>query len=476
MVMSDLEEAMEEMVSCDSFEYYDNWRSIVDPIYGAQKCFPHEATIIDIAVVQRLKRIHQTGLVYHLYPAATHTRFDHSLGVMHIADDMYNNLVAVDPQFVDHSFRLALRTAALLHDIGHGPFSHSSEGFLSTMTDFIQIRRKESMLSRCKPHEVMSYLMLSTRVMTDFFKELCTRYNIWIDLELVKNLIIGHGKNEPNFRTRMINGPIDADRLDYIVRDSYFTGLNTTINPKEIIQSLGVSSIRKKKELVFYPNVIPVFEKMFFNKAFIYSNLYNDWRLRNYDLILSSLLRLMKQEHESIDGIILDKAADLLQIDDYRLLSHKSKNAKISEMLSDLNNGKLMTKALTLSGHTIERNEGLLKLLRISEETSGVDSLKALIVDEMTRKCTSLDILVDLPPNPSFRELHGIMVEREGEIVSIEDCFPLQNWLSAYSDAHWEGRILCPKQHAKEVTRSAKRVLNECYGIKFKRSSHLRKR
>jgi HD superfamily phosphohydrolase len=470
MIANDLEKIMEELNPFDSFKnHYDGWKPIIDPIYGAQKCFPHEATIIDLAVVQRLKRIHQTGLVYHLYPAATHTRFDHSLGVMCIADEMYSNLVAVDPQLTDHSFLLALRTAALLHDIGHGPFSHSSEKFLSTMTDFIPVIRNDSRLSCCKPHEAMSYLMLSTKVMKDFFEELCAKYNILISLELVKNLIIGQRKNEPDFRINMINGPIDADRLDYIVRDSYFTGLNTNINPKEIVQSLGVSSMKKKRELIFYPNSIPVFEKMFFNKAFIYSNLYNDWRLRNYDLILSALLRLMRQQNESINGITLDKSANLLRIDDYRLLSHQSKDQKIDEMISDLNNGKLMTRALILSRRTIENGEGLLKLLKMGDEEHEIDIFKSQVVDEMVKKCHNLDILVDIPLNPSFREIRRIMVKREDDIVSIQDCFPLQNWLSSYSDAHWEGRILCPRQHAKEVTRSTKKILQKSYGIKFKR-------
>ena len=467
MIVGDLEKIMEEMNPFGSFKnHYDGWKPIIDPIYGAQKCFPHEAAITDLPIVQRLKRIHQTGLVYHLYPAATHTRFDHSLGVMCIAEEMYSNLIAVDPQLADHSFRLALRTAALLHDIGHGPFSHSSEKFLSTMTDFIT---DDSRFSRCKPHEVMSYLMLSTKVMKDFFEELCAKYNICISLELVRDLIIGQSKNDQDFRNNMINGPIDADRLDSIVRDSYFTGLNTNINPKEIIQSLGISSIKKKRGLVFYSNSIPVFEKMFFNKAFIYSNLYNDWRLRNYDLILSSLLQLMREQRESIDGVTLDKSANLLRIDDYRLLSYQSKDRKINEMVSDLNNGKLWTRALILSRHTIDNSEGLLELLKMGDQESEIDIFKSHVIDEMIDKCQNSDILVDIPQNPSFREIHRILVKREDDVVSIQECFPLQNWLSAYSDAHWEGRILCPRQHARELTRSARRVLHEFYGIKFKR-------
>jgi hypothetical protein len=469
--MTDLEEVMKESNPLESFKHHNEWKTIVDPIYGAQKCLPHEATITELAVVQRLKRIHQTGLVYHLYPAATHTRFDHSLGVMCIADEMYNNLIAVDPQSTDQHFRLALRVAALLHDIGHGPFSHSSEKFLSTMTDFIRVSENESKFLNCKPHEVMSYLMLSTKVMEDFFEELCAKYDTWIDLELVKDLIIGHNRNGKDFRINMINGPIDADRLDYIVRDSYFTGLNTSINPKEIIQSLGVNSTKNKKGLIFHPSAIPVFEKMFFNKAFIYSNLYNDWRLRNYDLILSSLLRLMREQNEAIGSIKLDRAAQLLQIDDYRLLSHQSSDCKIRQMITDLNNGKLMTKALILSRRTIENNEGLYKLLVLGNEEREVDNLKSLVIEEMGTKWTKSDILVDLPLTPSFGELRRIMVKKEDTVVSIQDCFPLQHWLSAYSDAHWEGRILCPKQCAKEVARTTRKVLSEHYGIRIKHAT-----
>jgi hypothetical protein len=177
----------------------------------------------------------------------------------------------------------------------------------------------------------------------------------------------------------------------------------------------------------------------------------------------------MREQNESINGITLDKSANLLRIDDYRLLSHQSKDKKINEMISNLNNGKLMTKALILSRRTIENSEGLLELLKMGDDEREIDVFRSQVVDEMVRKCQNLDILVDIPLNPSFGEIRRIMVKRENDIVSIQDCFPLQNWLSSYSDAHWEGRILCPRQYAKEVTRSTRKVLQESYGIKFKR-------
>ena len=99
-------------------------REIRDPVYGFIQRFELEEKIIDSSVFQRLRGIKQLALANLVYPGALHTRFEHSLGVMHVAGKLSERLID------DDETKRLIRLAALLHDIGHGPFSHVSENIL----------------------------------------------------------------------------------------------------------------------------------------------------------------------------------------------------------------------------------------------------------------------------------------------------------------------------------------------------------
>jgi HD superfamily phosphohydrolase len=100
-------------------------RHIRDPIHGFIELTPREVDIVDSQVFQRLRRIKQLAFTYLVYPGALHTRFEHSLGVCHIASKMADKLGC------DESEKEIVRLASLVHDLGHGPFSHLSEYVLS---------------------------------------------------------------------------------------------------------------------------------------------------------------------------------------------------------------------------------------------------------------------------------------------------------------------------------------------------------
>ena len=103
------------------------WGFIKDPLYGYIRITEQEKLIIDAEPVQRLRRIRQLAGAQYVYPAANHTRFEHSLGAMHLAGAVAENL----PSISEESERSQVRVAALLHDVGHGPLSHLFEPLLS---------------------------------------------------------------------------------------------------------------------------------------------------------------------------------------------------------------------------------------------------------------------------------------------------------------------------------------------------------
>lgn len=183
-------------------------RNIRDPIHGFVSVQGRELDVLDTPLFQRLRRIHQLAMARLVYPGALHTRFDHTLGVLHVAGCLCRQL-DVD----DHHTKI-IRFAALLHDIGHGPFSHVSESILKQISgDAIE---KEAGKKE-KIHELITQQIILEN--TDLHQGLSKK-----DREEVV-LLLRDGLDRRLYRD-IISGPLDADKQDYLLRDSYFCGVN----------------------------------------------------------------------------------------------------------------------------------------------------------------------------------------------------------------------------------------------------------
>ena len=152
---------------------------INDPIHGAMSFRNHELILMDCPLLQRLRYIRQLGPANLLYPTANHTRFDHSLGVCHVADRMWRALREKAEEVsginceadVPSITRLQVRLAGLLHDIGHGPFSHVSDRFMGTFKDIDKLTSAGGEFPDSNPHEVLSYLILTSKAFQKFFDD-----------------------------------------------------------------------------------------------------------------------------------------------------------------------------------------------------------------------------------------------------------------------------------------------------------------
>lgn len=181
-------------------------REIRDPVHGFIERSNQEQGLIDTPVFQRLRGIKQLALANLVYPGALHTRFDHSIGVMHVAGRMAEQLEVIKED------KKIVRLAALLHDIGHGPFSHVSEDLLEKYHDKSRINTK----SKEKIHERLTCDIINTN--KEFTNDLHAN-----ERKTIVNLISGDNQ-EPIVRS-IVSGPLDADKLDYLLRDSYFCGV-----------------------------------------------------------------------------------------------------------------------------------------------------------------------------------------------------------------------------------------------------------
>jgi len=179
------------------------WGEIKDPVHGYIYITEGEKDIIDSYPVQRLRRLRQLAGAEYVYPGANHTRFEHSVGVMYLAGEVVGNPNI--SQIVNVEDIEAVRIAGLLHDVGHGPFSHVFEHLLTKKLN--------------KTHEDITKWLIKNSELKDLLGKL--GYKAEYIAELAAGAV---HQSEKTFLNQIIRSSIDVDKLDFVVRDTYHTG------------------------------------------------------------------------------------------------------------------------------------------------------------------------------------------------------------------------------------------------------------
>jgi uncharacterized protein len=183
--------------------------SLRDPVHGFIRADPLEAALVNSRPVQRLRFIHQLGFTFLVFPGAEHSRFGHVLGAMHLAGRVYDALCSKSegllPAGTRSPERRLTRAAALVHDLGHAPFSHSAEELFAGGID----------------HEEMTRRLLRAPEIEEIF----ARHGEGIGTADVERLLEGGGSPTERLLARIISGELDVDKMDYLLRDSLFCGV-----------------------------------------------------------------------------------------------------------------------------------------------------------------------------------------------------------------------------------------------------------
>ena len=267
-----------------------------DPIYGFIT-IPSTLIydLIQHPYFQRLRRISQMGLSYLVYPGAHHTRFHHALGCMHIMQKAIQTL-RYKGIVISDSEENALYTAILLHDIGHGPFSHAME---HSIVDEVH-------------HEEISLLFMNT---------LNTEFDGQLDLAIQ----IFKGAYHRKFMLQLISSQLDMDRMDYLKRDSFYSGVaEGNINSDRLIQMMNV----KDDELVIEEKGIYSVEKFLVARRLMYWQTYLHKTSVVAELILTKILKRAKELTQR--GIQLNCSAPLDFFLKHKITNHNFDNATLA--------------------------------------------------------------------------------------------------------------------------------------------------
>ncbi len=390
---------------------------INDPVYGFIS-FPSDLhfAIIEHPWFQRLRRIRQLGLTSFVYPGANHTRFQHALGAGYLMTQAIEVIRSKGHEITPEESEAAI-TAILLHDIGHGPFSHSLE----------------NSIIEGNSHEELSML---------FMEEL----NVEFEGRLSLCLEIFRGEYSKTFLHQLISGQLDVDRLDYLKRDSFFTGVTEgVIGSDRIIKMLNV----RNDQLVVDKKGIYSIEKFLIARRLMYWQVYYHKTVISVENLLIKILRRARQL--SLEGEKLFGTPALiffLQNQGEPAIFNTAEKGRMLGRFASLDDNDILSAAKVWSEHKDRVLSRLCsnllnrKLFRVEIATTPFDEGKVRSKLEQIMNKYSMT-----PEEASFFLNHGEIynqayddwddkikiLQKSGEILDLEQATDLMNFMNISS-------------------------------------------
>lgn len=394
---------------------------IRDSVYGNIPVADLFLELLHRPELQRLHGVRQLGLTYLVYPGANHTRLEHSLGTCHVARRMAAALDLAEQE------QQQLGIAALLHDIGHGPFSHTLERLLHGATG-----RKDHM-------ELTRELIAGQRELED------------IDMEPLPAVLERHDINptainailsgERGYLSDLVHGPIDADQIDYLRRDAHYTGVAYgVIDFDRIMQTLALHD----DHVVVHKKGVSALESMLVARSLMYSSVYLHKTVR-----IAELMLLRAVQHAMPLNFSL--------LTDGELLQHlKQQGSFQRDIVRRLKYRRLFKSAYRcdLASMDAGQRRHLADLDAAAAEHDIADSANldpgSVIVDVPGR-----DVLLS---EPRLRRM-DVPILDSGSAASLSDYTPLVDALQLRGVTDYGVMVICPEHARKKVAEIAPEVL-----------------
>ena len=401
-----------------------NGKIIHDTTWKTNFFEPYEIAIVNTPLFQRLRYINQMGFVNYVYPSAKHSRFEHSLGVTILAGKMIDSLHRdqYSKNFITDKDKTSIRLSALLHDVGHCLFSHTSELVYSSFLAECKAEELKGKDVDPAPHEFLSYLIVNSKCFGKYFKKLQSSYSELhdIDIQEIANRIIGYVKNESNrYKTSFINGPIDADKLDYFHRDSQFSGIPIQLDIERLFYEITISKIsdmdKEVEEEVYDLTVgisgIGCIEQIIFNKMLLYSAIYHHHKVQAMDCMFKGIFEYIIDNNIQINingkKKEIDSPVDFLFLVDRDLFAivKDTTDDKLKRLINNIQERNLLKRALVINQGSIKKKTE--KSPVIQED---IAKLETLLINKSDEKFNeNLEVLIHVIGEKFLQSNKGAM-------------------------------------------------------------------
>ena len=518
----EFDDKVDEFVSSQLIHYdpngYDGNKVIHDPVWGTTLFYRWELQILDSPLLQRLRNITQLGLAMLTYPSAQHTRFEHTLGVMSVVTKMVNHINQKEniPVISNEDFYI-LRLAALLHDVGHCFCSHLSEAIYGKLKPFVDLKKSFEIFQSAKEHEIFAYLIINSKSFKKFIKDKVKLWNTTIDLDnLFLNIgfmIVGaplHYQDEPSggyerkyYLTQIINGQYDADKLDYLRRDSYTAGLALTYDIDRFLYKIQISCKEETinghnvrgKHLVIPVTGVSAVEEMAFSQLMLASYIYQHQKVLATDALIQDIVEGLSNNEKLThpcdflyycDDDIFGIYSSNLDDDFKRKISQKSfcssSYKKMEDIVKRIKERDLPKRAFTVNYSTVLKDGGHKQYIvsDIADRLKEIVKLREEICEE-TKKILDIlpkekggkqpvdlyDIHIAIPKTSIAKDLsNALVINNVGKFVSLSEIVRLSDWADAFAWHKWNAYIFSKVDILPMVSIASKVVLQR-HGLQF---------
>jgi HD superfamily phosphohydrolase len=511
---------------------------IHDNLWGTNAFNWLELAVIDSPLFQRLRNIHQTGLAYFVYPCAHHSRFEHSLGVCIMASRVFDSLVQqhekklrriaaeIYPGSQDFAaiitrWRTELRLAALLHDTGHSIHSHTSEQVYSKIPLLAEAAKELSRFVGTEKGEgeVLSFCISRTEALQKLLERARAKITgeeapeTAVDLTNTSLLIVGRSiYPQLQFLGDIVSSDLDADKLDYLLRDATAAGLplrydlerylyTVDISPhklsdgEEYLQQLyaavGTNPERRPassdSKYPFYNGyklqlprqAINTVEQIIICKFMLFSYIYHHKKVRAAEGMLARLIRRCVKKWRDEGSDDADLISRFLQMTDHSLDgdTFRLTDADISTYRDRLVNRLLPRQVIGLTSSIAHQERAKVSrfmsdLLQREKVRQLTDTFESALAEDLARALphlgtTSETVLTatgcwfDVPKAPDFRKLEELFVG-ENKITSV---FPVTSWIQAYISYRYHVRVFAFSEYIEPVEHATRYACKKVIGI-----------
>lgn len=381
---------------------------IRDPIHDYIELDELALSLLDSPEVQRLRRVRQLGFSNLVYPGANHTRFEHSMGVYHLTGHLIDQ--------VDEHQQKELLAAALLHDIGHGPFSHATEELIERYTR--------------KSHDSVEELLKKGRL-----------NEILEENSLSPSNIARHIKGE-TYPGQIINSEIDVDRMDYLVRDAHYTGVAFgLIDHVRLIHELKFN----ENKLVLNIGGLKAAESLLVSRFLMHPTVYYHHVSRIAESMCTHAAEYMI-ENEGLKPLVFQRMDDMTFMNEMR-----NTGGYPGEIAKRLDERRLFKRALYIDFNSLNMDALRYRnnIKRFENDIAGEAGIEPEYV------------IVDIPEKPEIIEMKA-RVMMNGSMVPIDKASSLVATLEKAQKDNWRLGVFTTQENREKVGKIAR----EFFGVK----------